>query len=119
MNEHFVSIAKKLSLKPSISLKNFNSDVFHDHISIKKIKDIYPEIVPNSFKFGPVTKDDITNEIQNLNVKKSSTFGCIPVTILKDCIDVYLVHLANSVNQSLQTSVFLQKSFHCIKNQTH
>ena len=59
MNEHFVSIAKKLSLKPSISLKNFNSDVFHDHISIKKIKDIYPEIVPNSFKFEPAIKDDI------------------------------------------------------------
>ena len=45
------------------------------------IKEIYSEIVPNSFKFEPVTKDDIKNEIQNLNVKKSSTFGCIPVTI--------------------------------------
>ena len=74
MNEHFVSITKKLSLKPSISLTDSNSDVFHDHISIKKIKEIYPEIVPNSFKFEPVTKGDIKNEIQNLNVKKSSTF---------------------------------------------
>ena len=109
MSEHFVSITKKLSLKPSISSKDSNSDFFHDHISIKKIKEIYPEIVPNSFKFEPVTKDDIKNEIQNLNVKKSSTFGCIPVTILKDCIDVYLVHLTNSVNHSLQTSVFPQK----------
>ena len=38
-----------------------------------------------------------------------STFGCIPVTILKDCLDVYLVHLANSVNHSFQTSVLSQK----------
>ena len=73
---------------------------FHDHISIKKIKEIYPEIVPNSFKFEPVTKDNIKDEIQKLHVKKSPTFGCIPLTILKDCIDVYLVHLTNAVNHS-------------------
>ena len=70
MNEHFVSIAKKLSLKPSISSKDSDSDFFHDHISMKKMEEIYPEIVPNSFKFEPVTKDDIKNEIQKLNVKK-------------------------------------------------
>ena len=69
MNEHFVSITKKLSLKPSISLTDSNSDVFHDHISIKKIKEIYPEIVLNSFKFEQVTKDDIDNEVQKVNVK--------------------------------------------------
>ena len=69
MNKHFVSITKELSLKPSISSKNSNLDVFHDHISIKKIKEIYPEIVPSSFKFTPVTKGDIKNEIQSLNVK--------------------------------------------------
>ena len=56
--KHFVSITKKLSLKPSISSKDCNSVFFHDHISIKKIKEIYPEIVPNSFMFEPVTKDD-------------------------------------------------------------
>ena len=31
------------------------------------------------------------------------------LTILKDCIDVYLVHLTNFVNHSLQTGVFPQK----------
>ena len=109
LNEHFVSITKKLSLKHIISSKDSNSDFFHDHISIKQIKEIYPEIVPNSFKFEPVTKDDIKNEIQKLNEKKSSTFGCIPVTILKDCVDAYLVHLTNAANHSLETSVFSQK----------
>ena len=79
--KHFISITKKLSLKPSISPKDSNSYFFHDHTSIKKIKEIYPELVPNSFKFEPITKDLIKNDIQKLNVKKSSTFGCIPVTI--------------------------------------
>ena len=65
--------------------------------------------MPNSFQFERVTKDDIRNKIQKLNVKKSSTFDCIPVTILKGCIDVYLVHLTNSINHSLQT-VFSHKS---------
>ena len=109
MNEHFDNITKKLSLKPSISSKDCNSDFFHDHISIKKIKEIYPEIVPNSCKFEPFTKEDIKNEIQKLNVKRSSTFGCIPTTILKDSVDVYLVHSTNSVNHGVQTSIFPQK----------
>ena len=56
----------------------------------------------------PATKEK--NEIQKFHVKKSSTFGCIPVTILKDCVDACLVHLTDSVNYSLQTSVFPQKS---------
>ena len=88
MNEHFFSITENLILEPSNSSKDSDSDFFHDHISIKKIKVIYPEIVPNSFKFEPVTKDDIKNEIQKLIVKKSSTFGCIPVTVLKDYVDI-------------------------------
>ena len=29
--------------------------------------------------------------------------------MLKDCTDVYLIHLTNSVNHSLQTSVFPEK----------
>ena len=47
--------------------------------------------------------------MQKLNVKKLLTFGCIPITILKDCVDVYLNDLTNSVNHSLQLSVFPQK----------
>ena len=35
----------------------------------KKIKEIYPKKVLNSFKFELVTKDNIKNEIQKLNVK--------------------------------------------------
>ena len=65
MNEHFASITKTLRLKPIISSKNSDSDFFYDHISLKKIKEIYPEIVPNSCKFESVTKDDIKMKYRN------------------------------------------------------
>ena len=99
VNEHFVSITKNLSSKASISSKDCDSYFFHDHIIIKKIKEIYYKIILNSFKFDPVTKDDIKNGVRKLNVKKFSVFGCIPVTVLKNSVDVYLAHLRNSVNQ--------------------
>ena len=60
----------------------------------------------NSFKFEPVAKDYKKNEKQKLDVKKSSIFGFIPVAMLKDCVEVYLFHLTNSVNHGLEASVF-------------
>ena len=47
-------------------------------------------------KFQTVTKDNIKNKIQKLNIKKLSTFRCTPFTILKDSVNVYLFHLTNS-----------------------
>ena len=82
---------------------------FHEHISIRKILKIYPEIVLNSFKFEQVTKDNIGNKIRELNVNKLSTLAFIPAAILKDGIPVYLVYLTSSVNHSLQASFFPQK----------
>ena len=109
MNKHFVTITKQLSLKPSISSKKMWFRFFHEHISIRKILKIYPEIVLNSFKFEQVTKDNIGNKIRELNVNKLSTLGFIPAAILKDGIPVYLVYLTSSVNHSLQASFFPQK----------
>ena len=66
--------------------------------------------------------------MQELNVKKSSTFGSIAVYsrlfpfILKDCVDFCLVHLTYSVNLSLKNKCFptkvkkQQKLFHWVKN---
>ena len=50
---------KKGKFKSSISSKEYDSDFFHDQISIKKIEYIFLEIVTNSLKFEPVTKDNI------------------------------------------------------------
>ena len=45
-----------------------------------------------------------------LNLKKSSTtYGSIPSTILKQCVNAYLPHLTNSINYSIQHSSFPQE----------
>ena len=76
---------------------------FKTYYLVKRIKEIYFKIK----KWYNIA--NIITEIQKLNVKKWSTFGCIPVTILKDCVDAYLVHLTYSGNHSLQASLFSQK----------
>ena len=52
---------------------------------------------------------DVKKEVLNLNPKKSSTSGTIPVTILKQTIDVHLQHLTNAINYTLQTNCFPDK----------
>ena len=79
MNEHFVTITKKLSSKPSISSKDSHLDFLHDHVSVENIKEIYPKIDPNSFKSEPVTKNDIKNEIQKRNVKNLQHLVVFPL----------------------------------------
>ena len=46
------------------------------------------------------------SEILNLNIKKTSTKGSIPATILKQCVHIYLPFLANAVNK-----MFLDNNF--------
>ena len=44
--------------------------------------------------------------MQNLNIKKSSTYGSIPASILKQCIDAYLPYLTVTINYSLRENIF-------------
>ena len=41
-----------------------------------------------------------------MNVKKSSTNGSIPATILKQCVDVYLPFLTNAINCAITENTF-------------
>ena len=103
MNKYFVNITKNLNLKAPII--NTTDDIqsltknYDNHISIRKI-------VPDSFNFKSVSLDDVKKEVLNLNPKKSSTSGTIPVTILKQTIDVHLQHLTNAINHKLQHELF-------------
>ena len=54
-----------LSLVPGISSKHCDSDFFHNYISIKRIKEFYPEIIWNSFKFVPGSKHDVKLKYRN------------------------------------------------------
>ena len=94
MNNFFINITKILNLKPHkdsslTDIKGITSN-FDNYISIKKIKESFPNIVSGDFNFQVISREDVKKEIINLNVKKSSRNGSIPATILKQCVDVYL-----------------------------
>ena len=74
-------MTKNLNLKP-LDKNKVNIDMFEKNISIKKIHETFPNIIPENFHFKEVSKDDVRKEIRNLNVKKSSTYGSIPASIL-------------------------------------
>ena len=56
--------------------------LFENHISIKKIHETFPNIIPENFHFKEVSKDDVRKEMRNLNVKKSLVYGSVPASIL-------------------------------------
>ena len=58
----------------------------------------------DGFDFKSVFLEDVKKEVLNLNPKKFSITGTIPVTILKQTIDGHLQQLANAINHTLQTN---------------
>ena len=56
--------------------------LFENHISIKKIHETFPNIIPENFHFKEVSKDDVRKEMRDLNVKKSLMYGSVPASIL-------------------------------------
>ena len=62
-------------LKKQFSTSSCDPSEFESCISIKRIHDKYPEIIPESFNFGIGT--------ENISIKKSSTYGSIPASIFR------------------------------------
>ena len=102
MNIFFINTTQKLNLKPykDASLTGINgiTSNFDNRIRIKKIKGSFPS-------FQEVSREDV-KKIINLNVKKSSTMGSIPATILKQCLDVYLPFLIKAINHAITENIF-------------
>ena len=102
MNIFFINTTQKLNLKPykDASLTGINgiTSNFDNRIRIKKIKGSFPS-------FQEVSREDV-KKIINLNVKKSSTRGSIPATILKQCLDVYLPFLIKAINHAITENIF-------------
>ena len=73
------------------------------------IHEKYLVILPENFKFQLLSNHEVKKEIESLDTKKSSTYGSIPATILKQCVNAYLPHLTNSINYSIQHSNFPQE----------
>ena len=107
MNQYLTSITKQLNLKKSPQLKNLEGIInyYRNHISIEKIRssnNTQSELF--TFKLG--SSDEIKREILNLNNKKASREGDIPVNILKDVIDTYLQILTKVINSSTEQNEF-------------
>ena len=102
MKIFFINTTQKLNLKPykDASLTGINgiTSNFDNRIRIKKIKGSFPS-------FQEVSREDV-KKIINLNVKKSSTRGSIPATILKQCLDVYLPFLIKAINHAITENIF-------------
>ena len=111
MNNYFINITKNLDLKPSTVPNTSDIDEitkhFDDHISVCKIKEAYSEILrEDNFSFKMVSMDEVKKKVLKLNSKKSSTYGAIPASILKQTIEVHLKYLTNTINNSLKESTF-------------
>ena len=111
MNNYFINITKNLDLKPSTVPNTSDIDEitkhFDDHISVCKIKEAYSDILrEDNFSFKMVSMDEVKKEVLKFNSKKSSTYGAIPTSILKQPIEVHLKYLANTINNSLKESTF-------------
>ena len=86
--------------------------LFENHISIKKIHETFPNIIPENFHVKEVSKHDVRKEIRNLNVKKLSTYRLVPRSILRQCVDAYLPYFIDSINYSLKESAFPEELEH-------
>ena len=106
MNNYFINVTKTLNLKKQLGVGCSGKNEFENHISIKMIHEKYPEILPESFKFQLVSNNEVKKEIENLDAKKSSTYGSIPATILKQCVNAYLLMLFTCRSSHQSSDVF-------------
>ena len=109
INNYFINDTKTLNLKKQLGFGRSGVNESENHIGIKMIHEKYSEILPESFKFQFVSNNKVKKEIKNLDTTKPSTYGSIPATILKQCVNAYLPHLTNSINYSIQHSNFPQE----------
>ena len=77
------------------------TSAFNNYVSIKKIREVFPEISSNNFEFTKVTEECVENKVSKLNTKKSSKSGPIPVTILKYPVEIYLPFLTKLLNLAI------------------
>ena len=112
-NNCFINITKHLNLKPHTTSNTMDieqiTSAFNNHVSIKKIRDVFPEINSNNFEFTKVTEQLVKNEVLKLNTKKSSTSGSTSATILKQSVETYLPFLTKAINLAITECEFPDK----------
>ena len=111
LNNHFTDITKSLKLKKVKSFDNKNKindiiDYFQDRNSISKIKETFNPSQNSMFEFSLFKKEDIVFTISNLPQNKATISNDIPVTILKDSLQIYSGKLTEILNNCLEHQIF-------------
>ena len=109
-NDFFLNVTADIDIKRYPCMKTFNFEnlkaKFANHESITKIKDSNPISNTDRFCFTEFTEEEVRLEISNLSSDKASTYGSIPVSILKQSIDVFIGKLTSTINHSLASNKF-------------
>ena len=113
-NEFFSNVVKELKIEKD---DNLLTDVieetdpvlkaikkYKNHPSILRIKSSFKH--PKVFSFKYFNVEDVKREINNLNSKKATPKGDIPVKILKWNSDIIAPSLTECYNQNIKNSAF-------------
>ena len=67
MNNYFINITRRLNLKPYTASNTIDIEqiisAFNNHVNIKKIRDVFPEISSHNFEFIKFTEESVKNEV--------------------------------------------------------
>ena len=67
MNNYFINITRRLNLKPYTASNTIDIEqiisAFNNHVNIKKIRDVFPEIRSYNFEFIKFTEESVKNEV--------------------------------------------------------
>ena len=106
-NNYFINIACTLKLKqspPKFSLIPNLLIHYRDDLSVKKVKETYK--IVEKFHLKEVSSKEVKEVIKSSNKKKSAISSCIPVKVLIDSIDTYLLLFTDIINSSIRNSTF-------------
>ena len=98
-NKFFTGVAAKLvdELPQPCGLYDVNS---------VKFKSYYRHIEPGSFELHEVSEDFIFDEINNLNIAKSTGLDGLPARFLKDAAEIIKTPITTIINLSIRSQVF-------------
>ena len=74
-----------------------------------KFKDLYKNVVPNSFRLQEVDCDFILKELNSLNVSKSTGLDGLPARFLKDAAEIIMRPVTFIINLSLRSGIVPQE----------
>lgn len=96
-NHFFTEIASRL-----VNNLPIHDDSIYDVDSVN-FKDHYRSIIPDSFQLQEVTHEFVWNELQRIDINKSTGLDGIPARFLKDAAEIIINPILHIVNLSIRS----------------